>query len=162
MILTDNGRTLISASFDTTIRAFDLATGRLKKIVREVHSRSSFFMNSTQLTDSFNYQLGAIFALSATEKIVATGSSDRSIRIVSLKTYRVLAAFKNAHQGSLFHHDDLQKLSLFLDVVRTICLTSDSKYVISGSTDSCIKVSGVMSRQLIHSFNGVHHGISSY
>ena len=50
MILTDNGRTLISASFDTTIRAFDLATGRLKKIVREVHSRSFFFMNSTQLT----------------------------------------------------------------------------------------------------------------
>ena len=45
-----------------------------------------------------------------------------------------------------------------LGLIRAICLTSDSKYLISGSLEKEIKVHSLISRQLVHVFKDAHRG----
>ncbi len=75
-------------------------------------------------------------ALTSDNKYIISGSSDKSIKIFDLSTFKEIRHVKDAHESRFVEWPE----SYYLAFLETIVVTSDNKYVISGSGDKSIKV----------------------
>jgi len=50
----------------------------------------------------------------------------------------------------------------FLGAIRSVAVTSDRKYIISGSEDKSIKVFDLLTKQQVRHFENAHHGMEIY
>ncbi len=82
----------------------------------------------------------------------------KSLKEVLLKKkyHPELHHFKEAHLGIFisFYHVSV----IFLGPINAVAISHDNKYIISGSSDKCIKIYDLAERQEIYSFNDVHEG----
>jgi len=49
-----------------------------------------------------------------------------------------------------------------LDLITSVTVTYDNRYVISGSWDESIKVFDLQTKQLVHHFENAHKGMEIY
>ncbi len=97
-------------------------------------------------------------AVTCDNRYIISGSSDKSFKVFDLQTKQQVHHFENAHQGKypLLRQDLF--LILCLDAVRSVAVTSNNKFIVSGSADKSIKVYNIETQQLIHHFENVHQG----
>jgi WD domain, G-beta repeat. len=74
-------------------------------------------------------------SMSLDSQHLIVASQDRTIRIVDIKNKDIVTTIENAHQGI-----PISKENNFLDAITHIQISSDNRYVISGSADKAIKI----------------------
>nr|WP_310834211.1 serine/threonine-protein kinase [Aetokthonos hydrillicola] len=152
--ISPDGKTLASGSWDTTLRLWDLSTGKLSDTLKgnigqlnnvaissdgnTVASGSS--QNIIKLWNLVTKQeLGIIqghnrdvtsIAFSKKGEILASGSADGSIKVWNLST-----------------RQEIKTLQRHFQEVRSVAMTSDGNTLVSGSTDGSIKVWNIESGQ---------------
>ena len=52
--------------------------------------------------------------------------------------------------------------SVLLDIITSVTVTSDNKYIISGSHDTFIKMFDLQTKQLVHHFENAHKGMEIF
>ena len=90
-------------------------------------------------------------------KFIVSGSADRSIKILDAETKQEVSHIKEAHQGI-----DIERIPTYyfnIEGVKAIAMTSDMKYLVTGSADKSIKIFDFASKQPVHHFKDVHERI---
>ncbi len=90
-------------------------------------------------------------AITPDNKYFISGSEDKSIKVFDLSTQEEVYTFVNAHEGK-------GGSCLHITAIKSVAVTSDSKYLISGSNDRSIKIFELSTKQEIHHFENVHEG----
>ena len=100
---------------------------------------------------SIHFFLGWINSVTVTsdDKYIISGSQDKSIKIFDLGTKQLVHHFENAHESREIYVD--YKFT-FLDWINSLTVTSDNRYLISGSGDKSIKVFDLQTKQQVHHF----------
>ncbi len=91
--------------------------------------------------------------ISSDDKYIVSGSEDKSIKIFNLESREEVYHFVGAHKGKKSH-----KPNHILAYVTSVQISSDNKYIVSGSDDKSIKIFDFASKQEIHRFKKVHRG----
>jgi len=92
-------------------------------------------------------------------RYLISGSEDRSIKIFDLQTKQEVHHFENAHKSMEIY---IYEKFIFLGRVASVAVTSDDKYVVSGSWDKSLKVFDLQTRQQVHHFENAHKGMENY
>ena len=159
--VTQDGRRIISGSFDKTIRVWDLNSGKctavLKGHISGVNSVAVTPDGSCVISGSFdetvrvwdlksrksirNYKghINAVLDVSVTPdgKQVISGSEDQTVRVWDLNSGKCIATFEG-HNGG----------------VRALALTFDGKYFVSGSVDQTARLWDLKSGKCIAILEG--------
>ena len=77
-------------------------------------------------------------------RYIISGSFDKSIKVFDLQTKQLVRHFENAHKGMEIYID---YKFIFLDWISSVTVTSDNRYIISGSWDKSIKMFDLYTRQ---------------
>ena len=97
MVVTPDGKYMISGAFDKSIKIFDLETRQLVHEFRAIHQSKKFFLIfSHEIIEEIK-----TLAVTPDGKHIVSGSYDRSIKILSLDTKEQVDYFRNAHEGIL-------------------------------------------------------------
>jgi WD40 repeat protein len=126
--VTPDGKTVISASSDNTIKIWDLRTGVFSFISNFIKRRLKFTIKGYS---SSVYKI----AVTPDGKTLISHSFDKTIKIWDLGT-------------------GTEKFTLHSSSVRAIAVTLDGKTVISGSSDNTIKIWDLATRKEIATFTG--------
>ena len=94
---------------------------------------------SGQIMMAFTGHTGGVWALQYVGNMLVTGSTDRTIRIWSIRDMRLLY--------TLYGHRS---------TVRCLGITHDGRFIISGSRDKSVKIWNAKDGTLLHSFNDHH------
>ncbi len=129
VIFTSDGRYLVSASDDKTIRVWDTSTGEIVRILRG------------QIGKGHEGKIYAA-ALSPDDQLLAIGGktgnpNDRRIRLINLQTGEVKALLKG--------HED---------VILGLAFSPDGNRLISGSNDNTARIWDVLTHKTIHVLKG--------
>lgn len=165
---TPNGVTLVSGSFDTTLKLWNLATGKeiatLEGNAGSVHSvaissdgRTVASANGDKTIKLWNSVTGQeirtlyghsssveSIAMSPNNKILASGSFDGNIKLWDLPSGKEIATL-NSHSGA----------------VKSVAFGRNGQTLASGNEDNTIKLWNLASKQLIRSFKGHSQPIRS-
>jgi len=91
--------------------------------------------------------------------VIAGSGVSASIEIFDLQTKQLVHHFEKAHQG-------IEILDLLLidhlESITSVVVTSDNRYIISGSEDKSIKIFDLGTKQLVHHFETAHKGMEIY
>lgn len=103
-----------------------------------------------------SYYLGAVksMAITSNDKYIISGSNDKSIKVFDLKAKKEVHHFENCHEGRFVEWEE----SYCLDAVHSLVVTSDNKYIISGSWDKSIRVFDLQTFQDVYHFKNAHFG----
>ena len=93
-------------------------------------------------------------AISQNMKYLVSGSKDKSIKIFNFAQRKELFHFQNAHDGSLW--------GLWFNPnpgeIRSVAITWDNKYIVSGSFDNSIKIFDIENKKEVYHFKNIHEG----
>lgn len=136
IFFTHDGKTLISASGDKTVRVWDIASGKTIRILRG------------QIGPGGEGQIFAA-ALSPDNRWLAVGGAlnapnDRIIRLIDLLSGQV-ARLLQGHQN----------------VILSLAFSADSRYLVSGSGDTTARIWDIASGQSLHTLNGHRDAIDA-
>jgi WD40 repeat protein len=87
-------------------------------------------------------------------KYLISGSGDRSIAIFDLQTKQKVNHFADVHEGK----KSPPFLIVNLGYIYCLAISSDSKYLLSGSEDRSILVIDLEARAVLHQFKNAHEG----
>lgn len=106
---------------------------------------------------NYFFIVDAIFALelSKDNRYLVTGSADQSVKIIDFDARLELHHFKNIHASI---HNIFFYFIIFVDSVSHIAISSDNKYIITGSGDKSVKVLSVEAKIEIYCFENMHKG----
>ena len=126
IFFTHDGKTLISASDDKTVRVWDIASGKTTRILRG------------QIGPGREGKIHAA-ALSPDNRWLAVGGwfNDDSIRLIDLPSGQVVRLFKG-HRN----------------VISALAFSTDGRYLVSGSGDNTARIWDVASGQSVHTLSG--------
>jgi len=85
-------------------------------------------------------------------RFILSCSHDKSIKIFDFHTKEEVHNFRDAHESK----SPSQQYIISLDSINTLAVTSDSKYIISGSRDGSIKVFDFETKREVHHFQEAH------
>ncbi len=133
VVISSGNKYIISGSGDKSIKVFDLANQEEVYHFENAHeSKTVIPLNyNSNFLDTVNS-----VAISTDNRYIISGSADKSIKIFDLESKTKLSHLKNAHNGSLF----LDYFLKSLDQVLSVAVSSDNKYIVSGSLDRSIKI----------------------
>jgi len=94
-------------------------------------------------------------AVTPNGKYAVSGAFDQSIKIFDLEGKQQVHEFKGIHKSRFL---SLNILSPFIEEIRTIAISPDGKYIISGSYDRSIKILDFETKQQVHCFENAHDG----
>ncbi len=120
-----DGQTLISGSFDQTIKVWNLKTGKMLRTL-DGHKDG---VNSVIISSD-----GQIFA---TAGGAAQANTDKTIKIWNFKTGKLLRTLKGHSQG-----------------ITSLAITPDGQTLVSASYDKTIKLWNLKTGQLLHTLTG--------
>jgi len=106
---------------------------------------------------SLKFLLDEIQAIqvSSDSRFMVSGSADRSIKIFDIENRKQIHHFKDAHEGSKRNLNfSLTKASI--GSIRSIAISSDNKFIASGSNDKSIKLFDLNSKEMIYEFQKIH------
>ena len=131
VMFTNDGKSLISASTDKTIRIWDLKSGSTAKVIRgEIGSGASGEIYATAISHDNKYlAAGGLF----------TGDPEH---ICAIRLY-------DYHSGKL-----ISLLKGHKNFILSLKFSADGKYLISGSNDNTAHIWDVQKRQPLHILNG--------
>lgn len=95
------------------------------------------------------------------KKYIISGSNDKSIKIFRFEGFQHLHTIENAHDGTIHLLLRPEVNSFPSDQILSLCITPDSRFIISCSADCSIRVFDFFSRKLVHTFKDVHTRIES-
>ena len=113
----------------------------------------SFFLLLRHSSSFIDYVLSV--AASSDNKFIVSGSKDKSIKVFDLQTKEQLHHFAAAHI-STFNLISTRYLSSFIEAVFSVAVSSDSRFVVSGSEDKSIKVFDLQTKQQLHHIPNAH------
>ncbi len=93
-------------------------------------------------------------AVTHDNKYIISCSQDKSIKVFDLHTKQQTHHFENIYPCKFLFLSS--SYSSFLDYLTSMAVTSDSRYVISGSLDKSIKVFDLKTKQQVHHFTDAH------
>ena len=96
-------------------------------------------------------------AISSNGGLVVTGSTDKAIRMFDVVTKQLIFEYENAHSGKAIATLSIV-VTLFLDHITSIVISTNDKWIVSASKDKSIKVYSLRRKQQMHHFQGMHEG----
>lgn len=165
---TSNGVTLVSGSFDTTLKLWNLGTGKeiatleanagsVNSIATSPDGRTLASGNGDKTVKVWNLLTGQEIrtlyghlssvesvAISPNNKILASGSFDGNIKLWQLPSGNEIATL-NSHSGA----------------VKSVAFSRDGQTLASGSEDNTVKLWNLASKQVIRTFKGHSQPIRS-
>lgn len=85
-------------------------------------------------------------AVTSDDQFLISASRDKSIKVFDIHTKQEVHHFQNAHKGKIV---SIKILSNCLDWITSVAVTSDNKYIVSGSFDKSLKVFDFQTKQEI-------------
>lgn len=133
-----DGKTIISGSFDSTVRVWNAQTGVELKALKEVAVKKSNIYKQGILEPSSSFE-GEIHSLvySPNGLVIATGSSDYDIRLWDSQTYAALNTL-SGHKG----------------LVTALAYSPDGRTIVSASNDKTIIIWNADTGEIIHTVDG--------
>ena len=116
-----------------------------------VISTSFFYIDTYFVIDAITS-----IAISADGRFIVSGSRDRSIKIFDMHTREELHHFSGVHSGTLYVF--CMHTHFLTDWIRSVALSADGKFIVSGSDDKSIKMFDVHTKQQLHHFSEAHSG----
>lgn len=104
---------------------------------------------------SLDWIMSLVFSHSG--KFLVSGSYDNSIKVFDLDTKSVQQHLKTIHEGKVLEIIDLRKL--FPGAVRSVAISPNDEFIVSGSDDKSIKIFSLKENQILHSFQNAHKSI---
>ena len=100
-------------------------------------------------------------AVSRDNRFIVSGSHDKSIKVFDLQTKQQLHHFARAHTSTIILSFFLSFLlprhsSSFIEGVTSVAVSSDNRFIVSGSYDNTIKVFDLQTKQQLHHFADAH------
>ena len=86
--------------------------------------------------------------------IISSWSKERSIHVFDLVTNQEVHCFSNVHESEPPPYCIFPNLFLLGEII-SLVVTSDSKYIISGSSDRSIKIFDLTTKKEVHHFRDV-------
>jgi len=111
--------------------------------VLDFQTKQEIFGFDCKLGNHFQIDQQKMLAFSRSNKYIASPTGDLDILVYDTETRKVHCEIKQAHQKK----------------IRSLQISSDDKYVISASSDRCIKVLSIQTQELVHNFENLHDGI---
>jgi DNA-binding beta-propeller fold protein YncE len=133
--VTPDGKYVVSGSGDKTLRLWELATG---KEVRRFPGHADWVMSVAVTPDG---------------KYVVSGSGDGTLRLWDLAKGRLWNLVTGGREVRRFTGHD--------DSVRTVAVTPDGKYVVSGSLDRTVRLWELETGKEVRRFTGHEHWVNS-
>lgn len=127
---------LYSGSEDGSIYEINIAGGKIEKDFHSLH------------IDAVNS-----IALHPKKAILATGSSDSTVKLLDMTKREVLHSFINVHMGKTENFFLSISYSSLPASVNVVLFTSDGKTLLTASSDRYVKVIDVETRKITHSFD---------
>ena len=104
----------------------------------------------------YNY-LDQIYSVAVTSdsKFIVCGS-EKSVKVYDIHTQQQIHNFSEVHISNLL--SNIKRLNHELDKVSSVFITSDNRFVVSGSSDHSIKVFDLLTKQQVHHLPDAHQG----
>ena len=96
------------------------------------------------------------------KKSIISGAEDKIIKIFDIKAQKFIQQFDSTHTGIFLPLEDPLTIIPKKGAVTALAATSDSRFIISASTDKSIKMFDFNNKQQVHSFENIHEGILHY
>lgn len=132
LAVTSDDKYLIAGSLEKTILIYDIHKDKILHEIRDPHYGSS------------------VLSIVTNDEWVISGSTDGSIKIFDILTKQEIYSFENIHDGIKYLLNNIE------DWVKTLCLTPDKRYIISGSADKSIKVIDIKTLQTVFQYCNIH------
>jgi len=85
-------------------------------------------------------------AVNSDDQFLISASRDKSIKVFDLHTKQEIHHFQNAHKGKIVSR---KIISRCLDWITSVAVTSDNRYIVSGSFDKSLKIFDLQTKQEI-------------
>ena len=154
VVVSRNNRYVISGSEDKSIKVFDLQTKQQLHHIADAHT-GIIIPSLLRHSSSFVEAVRSV-AVSNDNKFIISGSEDESIKVFDLQTKQQLYHFANAHQSTIILI--LCHSCSFIEAVLSVAVSSDNRFIVSGSSDKSIKVFDLQIKQQLHHFADAHQG----
>ena len=151
-------RFVISGSSDKSIKVFDLQTMQHLHHFADAHQGTIVLCFLLSRHSSCFIDRVWSVAVSSDNRFIVSGSSDKSIKVFDLQTNQQLHHFADAHRGTIILSFLLRHSSSFIDIVRSVAVSSNNRFIVSGSDDKSIKVFNLQTKQQLHHFADAHQG----
>lgn len=135
--ITADNRFIISGSHDKSLKVFDLQTKQEVHYFKNAHQG---FINTVVVTSD--------------NKFVISGSSDQSLKVFALDVTQEVHHFQKAQQSNFFTSSQIW--IPLIGSITSVAISSDNKFIISGSHDRSIKIFDFHTKEEIHHFQKVH------
>jgi len=137
LALTSDNRFIISGSADKSIKIFDIETKNQVNHFQNVHED-----NITTL------------AVTSENKYIISGSYDCFVKAFHFHVKQEAHTFEKPHEGSFFNIQF--SYHYVLGWVRSVAVSPDNKFAISGSDDYSVKIYDLETREQVHQFKDAH------
>ena len=95
-------------------------------------------------------------AISADGRFIVSGSIDNSIKLFDMHTKRQLHHFSCAHSGIISLSLFCMQFNFLIDTITSVAISTDGRFIVSGSEDNSIKVFDMHTKQQLHHFSDAH------
>lgn len=144
----------ISGSEDKSIKIFDRSTNKQVYHFKDAHEGK---LSVIQL--NLYILKGAVtkVLVSRDNKYIISGSEDKTIKMFDLHRHTDVFHFKNPDAGAGEYSFATASL-IFSELLFSLTLSRDNKYIISGSSDGVIRMFNIETRTEVYNFKQVHEG----
>lgn len=149
--ISTDGRFIVSGASNRSIVVFDMHTKHQLHHFQDAHTGNT----SPTIHTHFNIDCPRSVVFSPDNKLIVSGSIDKSIRMFDIEAKREIHCFENAHTGNILLV--VQSLRI-IDSILSVAVSQDSRFIVSGSFDKSIKIFDMQTTQLLHHFQDAHTG----
>lgn len=93
-------------------------------------------------------------AVTSDNKFIVSGSQDKTIKVFDFHTKQEVYHFQNAHESKSIFIGLL--IPCYLVEVSSVAVTSDNRFIVSGSRDNSIKIFDLHAKQEVHHIQNAH------